>query len=196
MTGKIKYLEGNVIFVEASDKIIPVFAVYDHGEQYSPIVAGYASAVHKVMGQTLQHITLAFDIRMLSPAVGYVALSKVSSIDRVVPLLRLRRSHFINFERWSCYTFFIFLYNVLISLHVNFKLLSIQIINYDAAYDLCSLTCKYITQYISLYLTVSNQNIFLCRKLFIYLYLQLTFFETLKNTYNAKTFHYLSNVPK
>ena len=48
------------------------------------------------IGQTLEHITLAFDIRMLSPAVGYVALSRVSSIDNVVPLLRLRKSHFIN----------------------------------------------------------------------------------------------------
>ena len=139
MTGKIKYVEGNIIFVQASDKIIPVFAVYDNGQQYFPIVAGYASTVHKVMGQTLEHITLAFDIRMLSPAVGYVALSRVSSIDRVVPLLRLRRSHFINSEKWICYTFLIFVNNMLIYLQVNFKLLSIQIINYDAAYDLCSL---------------------------------------------------------
>ena len=96
MTGKIKYLEGNIIFLQASNKVIPVFAVYDQGQQYFPIVAGYASTVHKVMGQTLQHVTLAFDICMLSPAVGYVALSRVSSLDNVVPLLRLRRSHFIN----------------------------------------------------------------------------------------------------
>ena len=34
------------------------------------------------------------------------------------------------------------------------------------------------------------------RKLFVYLYLQVIFFETLKNTYNAKTFHYISNVRK
>ena len=136
MTGKIKYVEGNIIFVQASDKIIPVFAVYDNGQQYFPIVAGYASTVHKVMGQTLEHITLAFDIRMLSPAVGYVALSRVSSIDRVVPLLRLRRSHFINSEKWICYTFLIFVNNMLIYLQVNFKLLSIQIINYDAIFRL------------------------------------------------------------
>ena len=85
MTGKIKYVEGIIIFIQASNKIIPVFAVYDHGEQYFPIVVGYASTVHEVMGQTLQHITLAFDIRMLSRAIGYVALSRVSSIDGVVP---------------------------------------------------------------------------------------------------------------
>ena len=48
-----------------------------------------------VIVQTLEHITLAFDIHMLSPAIGYVALSRVSSIDNVVPLLRLRKSHFI-----------------------------------------------------------------------------------------------------
>ena len=96
MTGKIKYVEGNIIFIQASEKIIPVFAVLGHGEQYFPIVAGYASVVHKVMGQTLKHITLAFDIRMIFPAIGYVALSRVYSIDRVVPLLWLRRSHFIS----------------------------------------------------------------------------------------------------
>ena len=70
--------------------------MYDKGQEYFPIVPGYASTVHKVRGQALQHVTLAFDISMLSPAVGYVALSRVSSIDNVVPLLRLRKSHFIN----------------------------------------------------------------------------------------------------
>ena len=70
--------------------------MYDKGQEYFPIVPGYASTVHKVIGQALQHVTLAFDISMLSPAVGYIALSRVSSIDNVVPLLRLRKSHFIN----------------------------------------------------------------------------------------------------
>ena len=70
--------------------------MYDKGQEYFPIVPGYASTIHKVIGQALQHVTLAFDISMLSPAVGYVALSRVSSIDNVVPLLRLRKSHFIN----------------------------------------------------------------------------------------------------
>ena len=76
--------------------MVPVFAVYSNGLEYFPIVAGYASTIHKVMGQTLKHVTLVFDMRMLSPAVGYVALSRVSSLDDVVPLLRLRKSHFIN----------------------------------------------------------------------------------------------------
>ena len=96
MTGKINYFEGNIIFIQSSNKVIPVFAMFDQGQQYFPIVAGYASTVHKVMGQILQHVTLAFDIQILSPAVGYVALSRVSAIDNVVPLLRLRKSHFIN----------------------------------------------------------------------------------------------------
>ena len=74
MTGKIKYFEGNIIFIQSSNKIIPVFTVFDQGEQYFPIVAGYTSTVHKVMGQTLQHVTLVFDIRILSPAVGYVLI--------------------------------------------------------------------------------------------------------------------------
>ena len=77
--------------------MVPVFSVYRDGQEYFLIVAGYASIIHKVMGQKLQHVTLAFDTRMLSPALGYVALSRVSSLANVVPLVRLRKSHFINF---------------------------------------------------------------------------------------------------
>ena len=59
---------------------------------------GYTSNVHKVIGQAVEHVTLVFDMRMLSLAVGYVALSRVSSLDNVVPLLRLSRSHLINID--------------------------------------------------------------------------------------------------
>ena len=97
MAGKVKYLDGNTIFVQTANVLVPVFPVYCGGQEHFPIVAGYASTIHKVMGQTLQHVTLAFDMQMLSPAVGYVALSRVSSLDNVVPLLRLRKSHFLNF---------------------------------------------------------------------------------------------------
>ena len=97
MTGKVKYIDGNTIFVQTANVIVPVFPVYSDGQEYFPIVAGYAPAIHKVMGQTLQHVTFVFDMRMLSPAVGYVALSRVSSLDNVVPLLWRRISHFVNF---------------------------------------------------------------------------------------------------
>ena len=79
-----------------SKLMVPVFPVYSNGQQCYPIVAGYASTIHKVVGQTLHHVTLAFDMPILCPAVGYIALSRVSSLDNVVPLLRLRKSHFIN----------------------------------------------------------------------------------------------------
>ena len=98
MSGKTQYFKGNILFVEVSDKSIPVFAIYDNGQEYFPIVAGYASTVHKVMRQTLKHVTFTFDIPILSPTIRYVALSRVSSIDNVVPLLRLRKSHFINYD--------------------------------------------------------------------------------------------------
>ena len=98
MTGRVKHCEGETIYIEnSSSDIIPVFPVYSEEQQNFPILAAYASTIHKIMGQTLQHATLVFDMRMLSPAVGYVALSRVSSLDNVVPLLRLRKSHFINF---------------------------------------------------------------------------------------------------
>ena len=95
MTGRVKYIGGNMIFV-GNIVIIPAFAVYNNGQECLPLVAGYASTVHKVMGQTLKHVTLVFDMQMLSPAVGYVALPRVSSLYNVAPLLWLRRSHFVN----------------------------------------------------------------------------------------------------
>ena len=96
MLGKVQYCEGQHIFIKCGQKIVPVFPVYNNREPYYPIVAGYCFTIHKVMGQTLSHVTLAFDSRFLSPAVGYVALSRVSSLDNVVPMLWLRKTHFIN----------------------------------------------------------------------------------------------------
>ena len=72
MTVEVKCIDGNTIFIQISNIMVPVFAVYSQGHEYYPIVAGYTSTIHKVMRQTLQHVTLAFDMRMLFPAVGYV----------------------------------------------------------------------------------------------------------------------------
>ena len=96
MVGKVQYCEGQRMFIRRGEKVIPVFPVYNNRQPYYPIVAGYSFTVHKVMGQTLPHVTLVFDTRFLSPAVGYVALSRVSSLDNVVPMLRLRKTHFIH----------------------------------------------------------------------------------------------------
>lgn len=90
------YIYNSILFVKSKTSILPIFPVYDDGVPYYPIVPGYASTVHKIMGQTLAHVTLAFDLTKLSSAVGYVAISRVDSINNVVPLLRLRKSHFIN----------------------------------------------------------------------------------------------------
>ena len=68
-----------------------MFPVYSNGITYLP---GYSSTAHKVMGQDLPHVTLVFDIKSLSPAEEYVALSRAPSFDKVVPMLCLRKSHF------------------------------------------------------------------------------------------------------
>lgn len=60
MTGKVQYVEGN-IFIQASEKITPVFAAYDQGQEYFPIVAGYASTVHKVIGKQLVTVLWTVD---------------------------------------------------------------------------------------------------------------------------------------
>ena len=94
MTGKVLYCEGQIIFIKCGQTTVPVFAVYCNRILYYLIVAGYSPTIHKVMGQTLAHVTLVFNRWYLSPSVRYVALSRVSSLDNVVPMLRLRKSHF------------------------------------------------------------------------------------------------------
>ena len=97
MAGRVHYCQGQTIFIKSGCKIIPVFPVYRDQTPYYPIVAGYCCTIHKIMGQVLKHITLVFDTRHLPPAVGYVALSRVSRINNVVPMIRLRKSHFMNY---------------------------------------------------------------------------------------------------
>ena len=97
MTGKVQYCEGGNIFVKCGDTLVPVFPVYRYREPCYRIVAGYCSTIHKVTGQTLPHLTLIFDCCFLSPAIGYIALSRVSSLDNVVPMLWLRKTYFINY---------------------------------------------------------------------------------------------------
>ena len=95
-SGKVKYIHDSIIFVQSEKYLLPIFPVYDNQICHYPIVPGYASTVHKIMGQDIPHVTLVFDLKTLSSAVGYVALSRVGSIDNIVPLLRLRKSHFYN----------------------------------------------------------------------------------------------------
>ena len=42
MSGKIKYVEGNTIFTQTANVMVPVFPAFRDGQQYYPIVAGYA----------------------------------------------------------------------------------------------------------------------------------------------------------
>ena len=77
-TGKVLYCEGQILFLKCGQNIVPVFPVYCNRIPYYPIVAGYSSTTHEVMGQILPYITLVFNCWFLSPAVGYVALQGFS----------------------------------------------------------------------------------------------------------------------
>ena len=96
MTGKDKYVEGNTIFVETSNTIIPVFAVYNERQEYfapSCWLCLYSSQSHEA-----NFTTCNISVRYADVISGLrcVVLSRVSSLDNV-PLLRLKNSHFINF---------------------------------------------------------------------------------------------------
>ena len=45
MTGKVKYIDSNSIFIQTANVMVPVFPVYHGGQQYYPIVARYASTI-------------------------------------------------------------------------------------------------------------------------------------------------------
>jgi len=94
MSGTIKFCRSSTFYIESNDSLIPVFPVYKDGLPYYPLRPGYATTVHKIQGQTLSHVTLVFDRPSLTPALGYVSISRVPSIEFVVPMLELQRSHF------------------------------------------------------------------------------------------------------
>lgn len=93
-TGIIRYYRGHTWFIESAGKMIPIFPIYDGGDMVYPLRPGYASTVHKIQGQTLRHVTLVFNKKVLTPGVGYVAVSRVRSIDKLITMFRLSRDHF------------------------------------------------------------------------------------------------------
>ena len=80
--------------LENSTGLIPVFPIFMNGQAYYPITAAFSSTVHKVMGQDIEHVTLAFENKVLPAAVGYVTLTRVRNLDSIVPMLKLRRKTF------------------------------------------------------------------------------------------------------
>ena len=74
MTGKVLYCDGEITFFKCRQNIVPIFPVYCNRIPYYPIAACYLSTIHKVIGQTLPHLSLVFNCRYFSPAVGYVVL--------------------------------------------------------------------------------------------------------------------------
>ena len=93
-TGTVAYFQGSAFFIQATDVMIPVFPVYQGNCMYYPLRPAYASTVHKIQGQTLQHVTLVFDMQSITAGMSYVAVSRVPSIDKVVPMFLLTRRHF------------------------------------------------------------------------------------------------------
>ena len=94
--GRVKYIWNGIIILENSTGLIPVFPVFFNGQPYYPITAAYSSTVHKIIGQDMEHVTLAFENKVLPAAVGYVALTRVQNLDCIVPMLKLREKHFNN----------------------------------------------------------------------------------------------------
>ena len=64
------------------------------GVTYFPIRLGYASTIHKVQGTTLEHVTIYLD-REGAPATGYVALSRVRTMQDYSIGGKVTRAHFV-----------------------------------------------------------------------------------------------------
>ena len=93
--GRVKYVEGNIIFLESPTGVLPVFPVFSKGVAYYPILPGYASTGHKIIDQYLEHNT-GVSLKSFVLSLGYIVLSRVSSLDKVVPMLQLRRTYFFD----------------------------------------------------------------------------------------------------
>ena len=95
-TGRVKYIRNGIVMLENSTGIIPVFPVFTNNQSYYPLTPAYCSTVHKIMGQDLAHVKLAFEEKVLPAAVGYVALTRVHNLGCIVLMLKLQTKHFIN----------------------------------------------------------------------------------------------------
>ena len=68
----------------------------EHGNMvYYPIRLGYAVNIHKVQGDEFKHMILYPDVDRPMPAAGYVALSRVKSMDSVLIGGTAKRIHFV-----------------------------------------------------------------------------------------------------
>ena len=72
--------------------------IYDRGARYFPIARAYALTLAKMQGMTLGHITIMPDVTGV-PAAGYVAYSRVRSVDDVMFLVYPRPGFFTPSER-------------------------------------------------------------------------------------------------
>ena len=62
-TGRVKYIRNDIVTLEKSTGIIPVFPVFTNGQSYYPLTPAYSSTVHKIIGQDMAHVTLVFKTR-------------------------------------------------------------------------------------------------------------------------------------
>ena len=93
--GTVSFHHGDVVFIKSKDVIIPVFPVYSNNIKYYPLRYAYVSTVHKIKGQTLEHVTLVFVMKLITYGMGYIAASRVDSLDKVVSMFPLTRQHFL-----------------------------------------------------------------------------------------------------
>lgn len=96
--GNVAFYNGLTYFITSGDVVIPVFPVYNCDVAYYPLRLAYATTVHKIQDQMLDHVTLVFNKENLTPGIGYVVVSRVSSADRVGPMFHLTRRHFSSVQ--------------------------------------------------------------------------------------------------
>ena len=68
------------MFFKCGQNIVPVFPVYYNRIAYYPIVAGYSSTIHKVMGQTLPHVNPSFQLLLFESSCRICSIIKANII--------------------------------------------------------------------------------------------------------------------
>lgn len=95
ITGTVQFFRGDMFYLKSGENTIPIFPIYNEQKvKYYPLRPAYATTIQKVQEQTLNHVTLVFDMRSLTAGMGYVAISCVQFLDKVVPMFQLSRQNF------------------------------------------------------------------------------------------------------
>lgn len=98
--GSVLDIVANVVFVKLNHgPVIPVPTIRTDEGLCAPLIRGHAMTIAKSMGSTIPHVTLYCEENMSAPGCGYVAMSRVKTLDKFLMMGFPCRKYFRPCER-------------------------------------------------------------------------------------------------